>query len=310
MNKVQFTQDDDIIDPCRDNVFKAVFTKDTSRSREALSRLISALIGTQVATVTVIANEPPVHNLNDRQIRFDIRCKADTGELFDIEMTLHPDAYEILRLEFYGSRLFTEQDIRGSKKSYRDLRKAYQISLIRSRIVVADDAFFHEFEYYDKERRISLGGMSRIITVELEKLGGIAEKPVAEMSAAERWGIFFRYCTDKEKRGLINEILVEEEGIGMAAETVVEISRDEIERAQQDWIFKNEMDYQSGMVGARREGEEIGFSKGLTEGKEQGLEQGAYQEKLETARKLKRRGLAVWQIAEDTGLSSDEVEKL
>jgi len=40
--KIQFDDSDDLIDICYDNVFKAVFTKETPESRGALSRLVSA----------------------------------------------------------------------------------------------------------------------------------------------------------------------------------------------------------------------------------------------------------------------------
>jgi len=42
--KIQFDDSNDLIDICYDNVFKAVFTKETPESRGALSRLVSAFI--------------------------------------------------------------------------------------------------------------------------------------------------------------------------------------------------------------------------------------------------------------------------
>jgi hypothetical protein len=43
--KIRFDDTDDPIDICLDNVFKAVFTKNTPQSQGALSRILSALIG-------------------------------------------------------------------------------------------------------------------------------------------------------------------------------------------------------------------------------------------------------------------------
>jgi hypothetical protein len=45
MQTVQFAEEDDLIDICYDNVFKAVFTKGTSESRGALNKLLEALLG-------------------------------------------------------------------------------------------------------------------------------------------------------------------------------------------------------------------------------------------------------------------------
>ena len=82
-----FDDSDDPIDICLDNVFKAVFTRNTYASQGALSKLISALIGREVSIIAISANEPPIDNLRDRQIRFDISCKAENGELINVEMS-------------------------------------------------------------------------------------------------------------------------------------------------------------------------------------------------------------------------------
>jgi hypothetical protein len=110
------------------------------------------------------------------------------------------------------------------------------------------------------------------------------------MSSAERWSVFFRHVTEIEKRDLVNEILEHEEGIEMASEVLLTVSRDEIERAILDHEYKNALDMQSLLVGAKREG------------KAEGLEQ--------TARKLKARGRPMNEIAEDTGLSPEAIEQL
>ena len=46
---IYFDETDDLVDICLDNVFKAVFTRETPASQIALSRLVSALIGQDVS---------------------------------------------------------------------------------------------------------------------------------------------------------------------------------------------------------------------------------------------------------------------
>ena len=53
-----------------------------------------------------------------------------------------------------------------------------------------------------------------------------------------------------------------------------------------------------------------GFTAGRDEGISIGLSQGAQQAKLETAKKFLAMGLSVEQIANGTGLSIEEIEKL
>jgi predicted transposase/invertase (TIGR01784 family) len=87
----------------------------------------------------------------------------------------------------------------------------------------------------------------------------------------------------------------------MAGEVLLTVSRDEVERLRLDSEFKYELDHQSHMVEARQEG----FSRGKTEGLAEGLSK-----LTETARRMKRDGLAAGQIAAYTGLSPGEIERL
>jgi predicted transposase/invertase (TIGR01784 family) len=241
-----------------DNVFKAVFTRDTPESKTALSRLVSAFIGWEVSIISIVANEPAIDNLRDRQIRFDINCRAPNGELVDVEMSMNPDHFEPVRLEFYEGKLFTGQDLKGIEKDYGDLQRAYQIGILRKRCFFPDDDFFHSFEYYDPQRRVSLGGKCRIITLELAKLKEVVEKPTEEMGTQELWAVYFEYLTDKEKRKKINEIMEREEGIAMASEVLLTISKDEAERARLLSEYKYQMDMQSKLVHAKRVGKQEG----------------------------------------------------
>jgi hypothetical protein len=198
---IKINETDDVIDICMDNVFKAVFTKNIPESKGALSKLLSAVICCEVTVTAINANEPPIENIRDRQIRFDINCISGNGKLMNVEMSVNPDNFEPVRLEFHAGKLFTGQDIRGGKKTYNDLNDAYQIAFLVKGRFFEDAGFLHTFEYYDELRKVPLGGRTRIITVELTKLGYLLEKPVNEMSASERWAFYFRYITDREKRG-------------------------------------------------------------------------------------------------------------
>ena len=100
----------------------------------------------------------------------------------------------------------------------------------------------------------------------------------------------------------------------MASEVLVNISRDEIERARLLSEYKYIVDTQSKVVQARREGEQRGLRKGRQEGRREGRQEGrreGRQEGLwETARKMKERNVNWDQIADYTGLSPDEIAKL
>ena len=63
-------------------------------------------------------------------------------------------------------------------------------------------------------------------------------------------------------------------------------------------LIKSQLDYQSGMVGAKREG------------RKEGMEQGRAETSLEIARKMKNAGRPLSEITEFTGLPAESVEKM
>jgi len=256
MATVFLSDDDDLFDIRRDNVFKAVFGKDTPESTGALSKLVSALIGRDITIISLLANELSIENTRDRQLRFDINCRAESGELINVEMSLNPRSFEHIRMEFHVARLFSAQDIKGVNRNYNDLKQAYQITILSKDRFFSDEEFLHTFEYYDPEHHISLKGKTRIISLELSKLERVVEKPVGEMSKSEQWAVFFEYLTSKEKRSRINEIVALEEGIAMASSVLVKVSKDEEERARIMRQEKTEMDWASYMAEAEKEGQE------------------------------------------------------
>ncbi|MDR1351878.1 MAG: hypothetical protein LBK05_01245 [Treponema sp.] len=102
------------------------------------------------------------------------------------------------------------------------------------------------------------------------------------MTAAEQWAVYFRYLTDRNKRQKVNEVIATEEGIAMASEVLIRISKDEAERARLMSEWKYVVDTQSKVVQAKRE----------------------------IARNFKQLGIPVEQIAQGTGLSIEDIAKL
>jgi predicted transposase/invertase (TIGR01784 family) len=287
MKKIQFPARGYIVNICVDGIFKAVFTKDSPESREGLRSLLSAFLERNLSAVTISANEPPIDSLADRQIRFDVSVIVDKNELVDLEMTKNPDAFEPLRQEYYGIRLYITQHIKGKDKSYRDLHRAYQISIVVNKPMFDDDTLVHYFEYYDKVHNVTLGGRTTIITLELSKAEKLLSKPVGEMTALERWAVFFRYAADRSKLALINELLAAEEGIAMTGASMLTISKEQEDAILEMKMDKYELDRQSAIVEARRAA-------------------------LRTARRVERRAAreAIARNGKNMGLSSEQIAAL
>ena len=79
-------------------------------------------------------------------------------------------------------------------------------------------------------------------------------------------------------------------------------------------MLLSDYDYDTDIEVRCEEAGRIAFAEGIERGIEQGIEQGfsegSYQTKRETAVAFKRLGIDIAKIAEGTGLSVEEIEKL
>ena len=187
-------------------------------------------------------------------------------------MSFNPGTDEQARIEYYTARLFTGQNIHGENKNYNDLKKTYQITILAKGIFFPDEELIHDFSYSDLKTHVSFAGKTRIITVELEKIKPIAEKPVEKMTKTELWAVFFEYLTDSKKRAKIIDITNREEGIALAVKTMTGFTQNELDYMRETARIKSELDYQSLMTNAERKGLQEGLEKGLKEGRKEVFE--------------------------------------
>jgi len=102
--------------------------------------------------------------------------------------------------------------------------------------------------------------------------------------------------------------------IGMATALLMEISRDEQERARFRSRRMFETDMTSNLLTAEARGEAIGERRGRIEGERRGRiegeRRGRIEGKLEIARNMKAKNIDVSYIIEITGLTPDEIQRL
>ena len=101
---------------------------------------------------------------------------------------------------------------------------------------------------------------------------------------------------------------------GRLEELVSQANLSQEERAQYEYEWKIYNDYFNTIESAEKkaavEAREIALAEGLAEGRAEGREEGRAEAKLETARKMKGIGMTAETIAQVTGLSMEEIEKL
>jgi len=92
-----------------------------------------------------------------------------------------------------------------------------------------------EIIYTNKESKSSgeqVSDQINMAIIELSKLNDLLSKPIEEMALLEEWSLFFKYAPDPKYRDLVNSVINKNKGIEMAAKVLMEISKDEHERAR------------------------------------------------------------------------------
>jgi predicted transposase/invertase (TIGR01784 family) len=293
-----------LLSPMLDSICKKIFTDDGVKSKAALISLLNSMLmplGEQaLADVFVTNPEIPVGDRREKKTRKDIRVVFRDGEQAVIEMQRRDEHDFPVRAEFLISKTAAGQEIFDSQ-NYNAIKKCFVIGLINFTLFDHDDTLVSDYRYRDRNGKDHPGARNTIIYVELPKINQLAlTKAVCEMSTIERWAFFFRYAPSKRKqiRDMLDQIVQEEEGIGIAMEILTNISSSSEERFQYELDMLEELAYRNEMYRSRQEGMAEGIAKGETKGE------------AKVIRALLSNGMTVPAVSHLIGISIDEIEKI
>ena len=261
-----------------DLVFKALFTADGNQ--ELLASLLSSILDLNIrARDMVIANTefPPPHE-TDRLSRVDVRVKLSDGKNLNIEIQIEDEHNMAKRSVFYTSKLYVDQAASGMK--FDELCPAIAINIL-------DFPFLPYEEYHSKYRLKNtknsdeLTDAFEINFIELKKVPKDSRNSLKDL-----WMLFLSADNAEEF-----EMLEKQEPImGKAVNKLLYVSANEKLRYELDMREKAEMDYWSAMG--------TNYDKGMREGVRA------------VAKNLLNKQMPVDDVADATGLTSEEVESL
>ena len=238
--------DSDLFDPRYDYVAKRILTAENPESKFALIDLINASLklvgGATVIDLTVINSELPVDSKHFKKSRFDIRARFQNGEQGIIELEWGKKDNFKKRAQFIVSKAYSDQDI--SNKTYNDLKRCYLICIVDYTLFGGDEEYFRDGMFRDAKGN-PITDDQIIIFLELSKIEKLLKRPVAELTDIECWLLFFKYAADKSKRDMLNKIIEKEEGVNMATQILMTVSKEERERALEFSQFIYELDQRS-----------------------------------------------------------------
>jgi predicted transposase/invertase (TIGR01784 family) len=300
----------EILPPSDDGVFKTLLTHPDAKP--VLCDIIASVLDIPVTDAVVRNSELPISGIREKCERFDVNCRTEDSRQIDVEMQAEPatgdsaaTGHENLkkRAIYYLCDLHASQEGRGTH--YQNLMQSFQITFCGFTVFSRRRDFMAKFAFRSEDGE-TLSDAVGIVFVELSKLKSAMKKPVKEMTSSEMWAVFFGHANESKHKKLLREMIDAKEEIKLASELLMNISRDEKERAHYRSRKMFLMDMEHSMAVARDEGLEKGIEQGIEKGIKQGKEEGL----TEVAKNAFAMGLSVDQIEKLTGLSRAETESL
>ncbi|NER24304.1 MAG: Rpn family recombination-promoting nuclease/putative transposase [Symploca sp. SIO1B1] len=296
-----------------------------------LAGFLSELLGKQVKIQSILESESNQQAEDDKLNRVDILAENDQGELILIEVQNSTEQDYFHRMLYGTAKLITEFLEKGDP--YSKVKKVYSVNVVYFPLGQGDDYIYQgklDFNALHLEDKLGL-------SVNQKKLFNIKE--VSEIfpeyyvikvnnfndvakNALDEWIYFLKKSQIKEefkaqglaeaKENLLVDSLTEEERanyVRFMENRRYEISIIEGSRSE-GRIEGREEGRLEGREEGRIEGREEGRLEGREEGRIEGREEGILEEKVNIARTFKLKGIDIETIAEATGLTREQIEKL
>ena len=239
-------------------------------------------------------------NYEDKETIVDVKCITQNGSVVIIEIQLQGNSRFPERILYYWASNYSKLLKQGEK--YDALTPVISINLLNFNLDDSDN--IHScYMIYDTISQRLLTDHLQIHIIELKKFQYNLLKPDLNC-----WLKFF---TMKDNREEIMSDLVKEKPI-----------MEEVQRRYNNFIkdrlMMNEYDKRQAYLYGnqimleeeRRLGVEEGFKIGIEKGIEKGIEEGKKEQQIYIARNLKKSGIDIKIISENTGLDIEEIEQL
>ena len=237
----------------------------------------------------------------------DIIAKLDKNEICNIELQIVDKKNIIERILYYWSRLYSRQIKSG--EDYKILQKAIVILITDFKIENLEELDYHSRWKImeDKQgKKIILTQKLEIDIIELPKIIG-KEK---EQDNLLDW----LYFLENPKSERVTEKMKENENLKEAVKKLDNLSEDEkmqrIADLRQKAIMDEKAIYEKGLEVGIEKGMKEGIQRGIEKGIEKGIMEGSQKEKIEIAKKMLELKIDKETIAEATGLTEQEIEKI
>ncbi len=295
--------DGTVMSPFTDWSFKYIFGREENKPNLIGFLNLMLMPESPIVDVQYISNESIPVSRKQKGCVFDILCQDVTGDKYLIEMQNSRADNMLERIIFYTCRLIDRMGERGDDWDYAGIKKVYSICLMNY-IYELEPRLRRDIQLCDVNEKKPFSDKLNIIMVQM---------PCANGLDFSKCSAYYEYLLsllqqmhngmktiDKLKQEVAQTQLPEatKELFYQVLETSRVGSLSEEDRLSYESDLKNYRDTMSCIRFARKEGISEGYAEGLIQGK------------VVTAKAMKAKGLEASFIAECTGLTVAEIEKI
>ena len=274
------------LDPKADLTFKKIFGEHKNLVISLLNALLPFSEEQKITEIEYLPAELTPDNPMRKNSIVDVRCKANDGRQFIVEMQMEWTTAFKQRVLFNASKAYVRQ-LKKSKK-YHLLQPVYSLSLVNDVFENDIEDFYHYYRLVHEEHTEKIIDGLHLVFVELPKF---KSHNISEKKMQVLWLRFLTEIGEDTKE--VPEELIENAEVKQAIEIVEESAYTDEELAQYD-KFWDAIRIEQAFV------DEAEIRYGL----------GIRKEKSDTARRMKAKGYDIRDIAEITGLTAKEIETL
>lgn len=276
-----------------------------------LEGFLTVLLDENIRIIEILESEGNQQREDDKFNRVDIKARNSKDEIILVEVQNTREIYYLERILYGVAKTITEHIDLG--EIYSNVKKVYSVSILYFDIGQGNDYLYHGQNNF---LGVHTGDSLKVTTKEQ---GAIVRKLPAEIfpeyflirvnefnkaaiTPLEEW---IEYL----KTGCIRPDTTAP-GLEEARKKLIYYSMDTAEKLAYDRHIDAVMIQNDVLSTARLEGLEEGRQEGIEEGRQEGIVQGIEQGKIDTARKLKSLSIPTGTIAQATGLSAEDIERL
>jgi len=278
------------LDPKADLTFKKIFGEHPDLVISLLNALLPLTEAQTIKSIEYLPAELMPEQPWRKNSIVDVRCKAQDGRQFIVEMQMEWTTAFKKRVLFNASKAYVRQ--LGEGHNYRLLQPVYSLSLVNDIFEPDMEEFYHYYRMVHEQHTEKVIDGLNLLFVELPKF-----KPQS-ISQKKMMVLWLRFLTEiGEKTREVPEELWENPDVKRALDIVEQSAYTDAEIAAYD-KFWDTIRVEQAFVDEAEVRYHIGYNKGIE------------QANLENARKMKADGMPTELIAKYTGLTQEIIDKL